>query len=100
MARNKMLTGVAVGALAGALVSLFDKTTREDTTKCLKQMGTHTQGYIDNPSQAFHDLRSQYERATSTIDNSTKQAVSFLNKMEGYLNKLEEKDESPNQLEQ
>ncbi|MYL34863.1 hypothetical protein GLW08_15615 [Pontibacillus yanchengensis] len=93
MGQNKLMTGVALGALAGAILTMFDKTTRVQTGQCLKSMGTQTKGYISNPTQAIHDFRNQYERATNTLTQRTNDIVSFLDQMEGYLDTVEQQTE-------
>lgn len=100
MAQNKMLKGLAIGAVAGMVLSLIDRPTRTQTMDCLKQSGNHAKEFAKNPSHAIHELRIRYEHWSSTLDNRIKGVLHTLDQMEGYLEKVEDTDDEPSkQLE-
>lgn len=100
MGDNKMIKGIAIGALAGAALSLFDRNTRTSTVDCLKKTGTFTKGYVKNPSDAIHDFRLKYQEWNRTLDQQVNNLVTMLDQLEGYLNKVEQLDSKQNQNEQ
>ncbi|KGX88170.1 YtxH domain-containing protein [Pontibacillus litoralis] len=85
MRKNKLMAGIAIGAVVGAALSMFDKETREQATSCLKKAKTQTQVYVKHPSQAARDARTTFENTVQTIDRTTTEAMSVLTKLEGYL---------------
>lgn len=92
MGQSKMIKGIALGALAGAALSLFDRNTRTSTMNCVKQTGSSAREYAKNPSDAIHNFRLKYQEWNQTIDQQVKNLVDILDQVEGYLNKVEELD--------
>jgi gas vesicle protein len=75
---NKLLTGMLVGALVGAAVSLLDKRTRQDVVQSGKKVSTKIKGYIDQPTTFTNDVKRKIDSVKDTVQEVSED-ISFLN---------------------
>ncbi|MFG6149818.1 YtxH domain-containing protein [Halobacillus sp. B23F22_1] len=96
MAENKLITGIVTGALIGGAIVLFDKNTRQYVMSKSKGAGNCCRNYIEQPSEAIHDLRLSYESFSKKLNNGIDEILVLLKKAEDALNKIGEMDEKVN----
>lgn len=96
MGKNKLLTGVTVGALVGAAITMMDKRTRTDVTLSLKNTGFQAKKYIMSPSVAVHDFRENCENVSRTLNEGINDVYDAMEQMQGYLEKIGEVQQKPN----
>jgi gas vesicle protein len=72
LGNNKFLKGVMLGAVAGGLLSLLDKTTRQEVGVTLKNSGTNISKYSKNPKMLAETSKDVYEKLRTTADQVSK----------------------------
>ena len=72
MGRNKFFKGIVFGAMAGGLLSLLDRTTRQEVGSTLKNSGQYISTYSKNPKQLVDSSREMYEKLKVTADQVSK----------------------------
>ncbi len=72
MGSNKFFKGVMFGALAGGLLSLLDRTTRQEVGSSLKSSGQYISSYSKNPQQLVDSSKQVYEKLRATADQVSK----------------------------
>ncbi|MGM0875958.1 MAG: YtxH domain-containing protein [Bacillota bacterium] len=75
---NKLLTGMLVGALVGAAVSLLDKRTRQDVVKSGKNVSSKIKGYIEQPTTFTNEVKQKIYDVKDTVQEVSED-ISFLN---------------------
>ncbi|WP_299848083.1 YtxH domain-containing protein [uncultured Metabacillus sp.] len=75
---NKLLTGMLVGAVIGAAVSLLDKRTREDVIQSCKKVSSKMKGYIDQPTTLTTDVKKKIDEAKDIVQEVSDD-LSFVN---------------------
>ncbi|MGG1631887.1 hypothetical protein [Rossellomorea sp. NRS-1567] len=68
MGSNKFFKGVLLGAVAGGLLSLLDKTTRQEMGTSLKNSGNYLSTYSKNPQRLVESSKEVYEKLRTTAD--------------------------------
>ncbi|MCA1060043.1 YtxH domain-containing protein [Rossellomorea aquimaris] len=68
MGSNKFFKGVMLGAVAGGLLSLLDRTTRQEVGSTLKNSGNYISAYSKNPQRLVDTSREVYEKLRTTAD--------------------------------
>ena len=68
MGSNKFFKGVMLGAAAGGLLSLLDRTTRREVGQTLKNSGNYISTYSKNPQRLVENSREVYEKLRTTAD--------------------------------
>ncbi|BCB02461.1 YtxH domain-containing protein [Bacillus sp. KH172YL63] len=68
MGSNKFFKGVMLGAVAGGLLSLLDKKTREEVGTSLKNGGEYLSAYTRNPQSLVDASKDVYEKLRTTAD--------------------------------
>ncbi|WP_101846125.1 hypothetical protein [Halobacillus sp. Marseille-P3879] len=96
MAENKLLKGIVAGALIGGAVMLCDKNTRRYVTGKSKNAAVCCRSYIDQPSEAIHEIRVSYESFSNKLNNGIDNLLVLLKKTEEALTKIGELDEKVN----
>ncbi|MBA9026516.1 MULTISPECIES: hypothetical protein [Bacillaceae] len=91
--KSIFLKSILVGAAAGAVISLFDKTTRTSVISSGKGCIREMKSFVKNPSSVFTQVRETTEQIRTTIEQITEDAV-FISQ------KVEELKEIPPQLAQ
>ncbi|WP_064094194.1 hypothetical protein [Rossellomorea aquimaris] len=72
MGSNKFFKGIVFGAMAGGLLSLLDRTTRQEVGSTLKNSGQYISTYSKNPKQLVDSSREVYEKLKVTADQVSK----------------------------
>ncbi|MFJ8263761.1 YtxH domain-containing protein [Rummeliibacillus sp. NPDC094406] len=80
---NKLVKGIALGAVAGAALSMLDRSTRETTTKKVKHFVIDVQYFAYNPEEIFDKIQSTTSRAQSMYKT-------FMHDKDFYLEKINE----------
>lgn len=80
---NKLVAGIALGAVAGAVISLLDRQTRQETTQKLKSASATIQHYAANRDELKDNLLAKVE-AVQTVYNRIAEDKDY------YLEKIEE----------
>lgn len=80
---NKLVAGIALGAVAGAVVSLLDRQTRQETTQKLKSATANIQYYAANRDELKDNLLAKVENVQSLYNR-------FAEDKDYYLEKIEE----------
>lgn len=75
---NKLLTGMLVGALVGAAVSLLDRRTRQDVVACGKNASSKIKGYIKEPTSFTNEVKQKVEDVKDTVQEVSED-ISFIN---------------------
>ncbi|WP_226671865.1 hypothetical protein [Rossellomorea aquimaris] len=72
MGSNKFFKGVMLGAVAGGLLSLLDRSTRQEVGSTLKNSGNYISTYSKNPQQLIESSREVYDKLRTTADQVTR----------------------------
>ena len=80
---NKLVAGIALGAVAGAVISLLDRQTRQETTHKLKSATASVQHYAKNRDELKNELLAKVETAQNIYSK-------FAENKDFYLEKIEE----------
>ncbi|WP_173917298.1 YtxH domain-containing protein [Halobacillus sp. Marseille-Q1614] len=96
MDNNKLIKGMAAGALLGGAIMMLDKETRQYVIGKSKTAACSCRNAAQHPSEAIHTLRTNYESFSERLNNGIDQAIELLNKIEAALNKIGEVDEAVN----
>lgn len=75
---NKLLTGILVGALVGAAVSLFDKQTRQDVIASSQKVSSKMKEYIEQPSTFTKEVKQKIDDVKDTV-HEVSEDLAFLN---------------------
>ena len=78
MAKSKLLPFLAIGAVAGVVVSLLDKETRAHTTSTVKKVKDTVTYYANNQEELQQMLASKTEKIQSLYTNNEEKIHSFL----------------------
>jgi gas vesicle protein len=68
MGNSKFFKGIMLGAVAGGLLSLLDKSTRQEVRVTLKNSGTNISKYSKNPKLLAETSKDVYEKLRTTAD--------------------------------
>ena len=71
--KSKLLPFIAIGAIAGAAISMFDKQTREHTVETTKKVKNTVSYYAENKDELLALVESKVEQAQglySTVNNN------------------------------
>ncbi|MGE6377707.1 YtxH domain-containing protein [Peribacillus muralis] len=91
--KSKFMQAVIIGAAAGAVVSLFDKTTRMSVLDNGKSCIGNLRGFVKNPNQVLSQVRETSTKVRSTVERISDD-VSFISQ------KVEEMKDIPAQVAQ
>ncbi|KKI89085.1 hypothetical protein WQ54_28080 [Bacillus sp. SA1-12] len=75
---NKLLTGMLLGAVIGAAVSLLDKRTRGDVIQSGKKVSSKIKGYIEQPTMLTTDVKKKIDEAKDIVQEVSED-LSFVN---------------------
>lgn len=98
MGKQKLWIGVLLGAVAGGLVSLFDKETRYYTKKQLQQAKDATGYVVQNPADVARMAKDTSNQLHEKLNSNADNAINALEQAEETWNKLRKKEET-NQLD-
>ena len=80
--KNKLLQGIVVGALAGAAISMLDRSTRESVIACSKKKYNQMKDYMENPELVMDQIREKSDKLRTTFENITEDVVFIANQVE------------------
>ncbi|OZU87733.1 hypothetical protein CIL03_15315 [Virgibacillus indicus] len=98
MGKRKLFLGVAIGAAAGGLVTLFDKETRDYTKEKFNTAKASSSYFIQNPSEAVHNVRTAFDTFNQNFASGADSAINALEQVENTLEKVANKSE-PKRIE-
>jgi hypothetical protein len=78
MGKSKLLPFIAIGALAGAAISMFDKHTRAHTVTSVKNAKDKVTYYAQNRDELENLITSKLEQVQSLYTNNQDTINSFL----------------------
>jgi hypothetical protein len=78
MAKSKLIPLIALGAVAGAVISLMDKETRTQTVQSVKNAKEKVTYYAQNRDELEHLIASKTEQIQSLYTNNQETINSFL----------------------
>ncbi|MFC7322845.1 YtxH domain-containing protein [Halobacillus campisalis] len=96
MAESNLLKGVLAGAVIGGALMLLDKETRSYVVTKTKGASTSCRSYVNQPSEAIHSVRVNYETFSQKLNKGIDELLVLLKKTEEALNKIGEMDEKVN----
>src|SRR5699024_3182660 len=88
MGKKTLLSSIAVGAVGGGLVSLFNKETRDYVVDKGSQAKDQAHYYINHPDEAVENLRSTIINLTDRIDDNRTGALNAVEQVENTVGKV------------
>ncbi|RHW34750.1 YtxH domain-containing protein [Lysinibacillus yapensis] len=82
MNESKLMKFVLVGAAAGAVISMFDRKTRENTKEKTKQMKDMAVYYAKNRDELQRMLEQKIEVAQEVYENASTNISTIISKMD------------------
>lgn len=82
MGKSKLLPFVAIGAVAGAIISMFDKNTREQTVTAVKNAKDTVSYYAQNRGELENLVMSKVEQVQSLYENNQETIQSLLSNVQ------------------
>lgn len=90
MSEQKFVKGMIIGAVAGGLITLIDKNTRDNVCMRPKGTGGRANYYIQHPSEAVHEVRECYDKMASDLSKGADEALGTLSQVQATLEKVSE----------
>lgn len=84
MSKSLFWKGVFLGAIAGGVLSLIDKSTRESVIACSKKATNEVAFYVKNPSEAVEQVKEMTNKIKTTFEQVSED-VSFITEKVGDL---------------
>ncbi|EKN67101.1 hypothetical protein M670_04749 [Schinkia azotoformans MEV2011] len=78
---NKLIKGILYGALAGAVISLLDRETRENTVNQVKDCGRTVWHYSKNPTELIEGVSDKISVARQKIEEVTEDITFIVEKV-------------------
>ncbi|MCM3442652.1 YtxH domain-containing protein [Metabacillus halosaccharovorans] len=75
---NKLVRGMLVGAIVGAVVSLLDKKTRDDVITTSKNISSKIKGYVEDPTVLTNEVRETIDSVKDTVQEVSED-ITFIN---------------------
>jgi len=75
---NKLVRGMLVGALVGAVISLLDKRTRDDVIETGRNVSSKMKEYVEDPAVLTNDVKEKIDNVKDTIQEVSED-ISFIN---------------------
>lgn len=91
MGKKRLLTSIAIGAVAGGIAALFDWDTRHYTKHKLTTMKDKSVDIIKNPTVSIHNARIAMEEFSESLIYQTENAVNALEQVENTITKVTSK---------
>ncbi len=82
--KSKLLRGILIGAAAGAVISLFDKATRESVMECSRKGFVKTKDAIQNPGQVIEGIRDRSEHIIDTMESISEDVTYIASKIQEF----------------
>ncbi|HLQ95604.1 MAG TPA: YtxH domain-containing protein [Pseudogracilibacillus sp.] len=88
MGKSKLITGIAVGAAVGGLVSLLSKDTREHVKEVSGKVLDKASYITSNPDVAVNKARQLVNSANHFVTDNTESALSALDQVDNTVQKF------------
>lgn len=88
MGKKTLLSSIAVGAVVGGLVSLFNKETRDYVVDKGSQVKDQANYYVNHPNEAVENLKSTVINVTGMIEDNKTGALNALDQVENTVGKV------------
>lgn len=82
MSESKLLKGIIIGAVSGALISLLDRKTREHTIKCLGKAKDTIVYYVKNRDELEQLISEQVENVQQLYEKTTENVSVIVDKID------------------
>lgn len=82
MVKSKLVPAILIGAVAGAIVSMFDKATREHTVETTKKVKETVTYYSQNSDELVRLVETKVEQAQTFYNSSQQNFNSLLEKVD------------------
>ena len=82
MVKSKFIPAVLLGALAGAAISMLDKSTREHTIETSKKIKDTVTYYAQNRDEFVRLVETKVDQAQSVYASTQENITSFMTKVE------------------
>ncbi len=93
MGKRNLITGVVLGAIAGGVVSLVSKDTRNYVTEQIS-LGKDQIGYIvQNPAQSIRKIQSTLIETAESAANSLDGTLNAVDQVENTINDIRKEDQ-------
>ncbi|MCM3317360.1 YtxH domain-containing protein [Rummeliibacillus stabekisii] len=79
---NKLVTGLALGAVAGAALSMADRNTRQTTKKVLKRYWVDMQYFANNRDELMNSIQARTGKVKSLYNTFMKDKDFYMKKVE------------------
>ena len=83
MSESKLLKSIAIGAITGAIISMFDRKTREHTIETTKKVKERIEYYAKNRDELQQMIEQKVEEAQKLYENASGNINSIVNRMDG-----------------
>lgn len=80
MVKSKLVPAILIGAVAGAVVSMFDRATREHTVEATKKMKDTVTYYAQNSDELIRLIETKAEQVQSIYLSSQENLNTLLEK--------------------
>ncbi|WP_433747291.1 hypothetical protein [Falsibacillus pallidus] len=87
MGKNKFFTGMLVGAVAGGLVTLFDRSTRESVSTSIKSGSQKVWDSVSNPQELLAQSKELYSKSSAAL-HQMKDDLQYINETVEEVKKL------------
>ncbi|GEM01106.1 hypothetical protein SAMN05421839_10731 [Halolactibacillus halophilus] len=91
MRNKKMLGFIAIGALSGAAISLFDKNVRRECKETMDNQMLECRYYAKHPAELMHQCRKQLACVIDFSETALDLTVQSADKIENLLNNIDKK---------
>src|SRR5699024_12399747 len=88
MGKKTLLSSIAVGAVGGGLVSLFNKETRDYVVDKGSQAKDQANNYINHPNEAVENLKRTVINVTRMIEDNNTGALHALDQVENTVGQV------------
>lgn len=82
MNESKLMKCMAAGAIAGAIISMFDRKTREHTKETTKRMKDTVVYYAKNREELQQVIEQKVEAAQEVYENASKNINTIVSKLD------------------
>jgi len=88
MGKKTLFSSIAIGAVVGGVVSLFNKETRDYVMDKGSQAKDQASYYVNHPNEAIENLKSTVIDVTEMIDDNKTGALNALDQVENTVAKV------------
>ncbi|GAB4074423.1 hypothetical protein GCM10028778_19260 [Barrientosiimonas marina] len=88
MGKQKLCAGLIIGAIAGGLLSLLSRESRDYAKLKMGDVKNGSSFYVKRPSEAVRTAKSAFERFNAALSRNTDGAINALEQVEDTLNQF------------